>query len=155
MLSYIAAILKLDIIKILSDFRVDHPFLWLLVLLFCVYYEFYYKPSLSPWTMAGAEIQIRNNQTLFYAGDTITGNAVVTLPKDVPLTNVFVSFHCLGEVKWVEYHGTPRYMDSVTFYDRQDYLEETLQLTDDVKVESSGSDLKKAIIPFSFTIPKE
>jgi len=74
------------------------------------------------------DIQIKDNQSHFYTGDKVSGTAEVSLPENIPLASVEVSYHCLGEVNWVEYHGTPRYMDSCVFYDQQQYHEEVLKI---------------------------
>jgi len=77
-----------------------------------------------------AVVSIANNRTTFYTGDNIKGTAEVTLPNDIPLEYVRVSFHCVGEVKWVEYGGTPHYLKEFTYFDKYNYHEEEFQFTE-------------------------
>lgn len=55
--------------------------------------------------MSEVTISIDENRQRFYAGETVKGVVDMVLEEDVPLSNVLISFHCLGEVKWVEYPG--------------------------------------------------
>jgi len=106
--------------------------------------------------MIDAVVQIEGDQTQFYVGETIKGQAEVALPANIPLENVFVSFHCLGEVKWNEmYTGTPHYLKEMTFYDKYDYHDEELQFEPKDVARVAAVNGQKYIIPFSFKIPDD
>lgn len=73
--------------------------------------------------MGEITINIQNDQQRFFAGEVFNGTVDLVPTEDVPLTNVIVSFHCLGEVKWVEYPGTPYYLNGFVYYDKYCYLD--------------------------------
>lgn len=47
------------------------------------------------------EIVLENDCQRYYAGDTVKGGVEMVLDEDTPMGNVTISFHCIGEVKWV------------------------------------------------------
>lgn len=47
------------------------------------------------------EIVLENDCQRYYAGETVRGQVEMMLDEDIPLSNVTISFHCIGEVKWV------------------------------------------------------
>ena len=80
------------------------------------------------------DIKLLDNRARYTVGDTVTGEATVILPDDVPLaTNVTLSFHCVGEVKWVEYPGTPYYLNGYIYYDQYDYHHEEAPIDESSK----------------------
>jgi len=105
--------------------------------------------------MTDVEIKFRDNQHRFYVGDLVTGSVEMRLPEDFPMSAVRLSFHCVGEVKWTEYHGTARYLDSYTFHDRHKYF------VDDIKFSEAAVNViphkhkERCIIPFTFEIPRD
>ena len=72
------------------------------------------------------KIHIAEDRERFFVGDTVAGVADLTVHKGVPLAAISVSFHCLGEVKWVETSGSPYYLDGYVYYDTINFHEETL-----------------------------
>lgn len=85
--------------------------------------------------MAEVSINIEENRQRFYAGDIFKGTVDMVLEEDVPLTNVIISFHCLGEVKWVEYPGTPYYLNGFVYYDKFCYMDKEFDIPDSSKSE--------------------
>ena len=103
--------------------------------------------------MVDVNINIKDNAHRFFVGDTISGTVDMVLPESVPLSNVMVTFHCLGEVKWVEYPGTPYYLNGFVYYDKYSYLE--LEYPLDGQALTHVEKDKSTQIPFEFTVPKE
>lgn len=103
--------------------------------------------------MTDVSINILGNRHRFVVGDKVKGSVSITVPHNVPISNVTVSFHCLGEVKWVEYPGTPYYLNGFVYYDKYSYLEKVLSTAEaGVKVIPKNT---LTTIPFEYTIPKE
>ena len=80
--------------------------------------------------MTDVNINIKDNQDRFFVGDLVSGVANFGLPPDLPLTNVTVSFHCLGEVKWIERPGTLFYLNGYKYYDQIGYHDEAAKWTE-------------------------
>ena len=80
--------------------------------------------------MTEVDILTKDNQHRFLVGDEVAGHAQLILPIDLPLSNVTVSFHCLGEVKWVENQSTPYYLNGYVYYDQIDYHDEAARWTE-------------------------
>ena len=73
-------------------------------------------------------------QRQYQAGETVRGIAVLDLPEDLPLSHCTISFHCVGEVKWVEdYPKTPHYLAGVAFYDLYTFYEEVAKFSESGK----------------------
>jgi len=101
------------------------------------------------------DIRVKDNQLRFLVGDKVSGEVYLTLPHEVPINAIGLSFHCVGEVKWIEHPSSPYYLNGHVYYDDYNYYEEGLYLAEsDVKVEQHAA-YKKAVIPFSFVIPKD
>ena len=81
--------------------------------------------------MTEVNINIKDNQNRFFAGDVVSGRVNLVLGLDEPLSNVTVSFHCLGEVKWVEYPRSLHYLDGFVYYDQIGYHEAVAKWTED------------------------
>ena len=81
--------------------------------------------------MTEVSIEIKNHQDRFVVGDEVSGTVDLTLPTDVPLSNVVtVSFHCLGEVKWVESPSSLYYLNGYLYYDQIDFHHEMAKWTE-------------------------
>ena len=105
--------------------------------------------------MNQVHINIKDNQTNFYAGEVVAGTAEATLSEEALISNVLVSFHCVGEVKWIENPTTPYYLDGYIYYEDVDYFEETAKIPESQISIDNHLDHKKVTLPFSFLIPKE
>lgn len=104
-------------------------------------------------TMSDIQIHIEDDRQRFYIGDQVRGTVNVVLDEDVPLSAVTISLHCLAEVKWVEYPGTPYYLDGFVYYDKYCYLDTEYDIPDkSSRVLTKG---EKSSIPFEFTLPKK
>lgn len=103
--------------------------------------------------MTDCSIHIADNRHRFVAGQTLTGSIDITVPEDVPLSNLQLSFHCMGEVKWIEYPNTPYYLNGFVYYDKYCYLEKELPIEHTELTVIPKNQLTS--IPFSFVIPKE
>lgn len=102
--------------------------------------------------MTDCSIHIADNRHRFVVGQTLSGTVEITVPEDVPIANLQLSFHCMGEVKWIEYPNTPYYLNGFEYYDKYSFLElpiETSQLKQVIPKDQPTS------IPFSLVIPKE
>ena len=77
--------------------------------------------------MVEANISIKDRQTRFTVGDTVSGIAHLNLPKPFSISNVSILFQCLGEVKWIEYLGTAH---PQTYYDEMEFLHDELKWTE-------------------------
>ena len=76
-------------------------------------------------------ILIKNQHERFTVGDIVPGAIALSLPEAFPLSNVSVVFQCLGEVKWVEYQGTPYYgLEGNLHYDHYEFHREELKLNE-------------------------
>jgi len=105
--------------------------------------------------MVEIEIKLKNDQLRYTVGDTVSGSLEMTLPEDVPVTNVLLTFHCIGQVKWVEYVNSPFYHDGYVYYDDYTYHEERFEFkATDAKVEKHMS-FQKVSLPFWFHIPDD
>lgn len=102
--------------------------------------------------MTDCIINIADNKHRFVVGQTLTGTVDLTVPEDVPLSAVQLSFHCMGEVKWIEYPGTPYYLNGFVYYDKYSYLDKEVPVETELKLIPKD---KPTSIPFSFVIPKE
>jgi len=81
--------------------------------------------------MTKVNIQIEKGDQTYQVGDSISGIALVTLPIAIPTTDVLISFHCVGKVKWTEFSGSPYDMTGYDYYDTFDYHQEELQILPD------------------------
>ena len=74
---------------------------------------------LLPLTMSErAYISINDNRDHFMVGDIVAGNASAVLSNELPLEQIAVSFHCIGETNWVEQPDTPYYCDGLVYADQ-------------------------------------
>jgi len=83
--------------------------------------------TLGPTIMALVNIDINDKPSSFHVGDTVTGTAEISLPDEVPIANVNISFHCRGEVNWEDYSTNPHSLNSFVYTDKCDYHEEMLK----------------------------
>lgn len=105
--------------------------------------------------MSDVDIAIADGRLRFTVGDTVAGVVHLTVPKDLANNSVMVSFHCCGEVKWIEYPGTPYYLNGHVYFDQIAFHDEAAKcLEKDIKEELT-TDGKKLHIPFSFVIPDD
>lgn len=80
--------------------------------------------------MDSALIEIAGNRDHFTVGDTITGVARVILGQDLsPVENVQLSFHCIGEVKWVEHASNGLTQDGSVYNEEVKYHQEVQPVT--------------------------
>jgi len=79
------------------------------------------------------DIKIHDSHRDFYVGDYVVGRAEVTVPEADLLSDIQVSFHCLGEVKWLEYVDAAHFLQSHVYYDKFDYHEDTMKIFDSGK----------------------
>lgn len=68
--------------------------------------------------MTDVDIAITNGQHRFTVGDIVSGTVHLSVPKEFANKNIIVSFHCIGEVKWIEYPGTPYYLNGLVYHDQ-------------------------------------
>lgn len=105
--------------------------------------------------MDEVDIKIKECRDHYHTGEPVHGTAEVTLPEKIPLSNVSISFHCVGEVKWTEYPSTPYYMDGYEYYEEVDYLDEVFPIKQDAVSVIHHISHSKVAIPFEFAIPKK
>lgn len=104
--------------------------------------------------MTDCVIHLANNRCRYVVGQKLTGTIDITVPEDVPVSNIQLSFHCKGEVKWVEYPNTPYYLNAFVYYDKYTYLEKELPILESTELKVIPKN-QQTSIPFSFVIPKE
>ncbi|KAJ6223306.1 hypothetical protein RDWZM_001851 [Blomia tropicalis] len=105
--------------------------------------------------MVDISINIKDNCHRFTVGETVSGNIDFRLPETVPLKDIQIKFYCLAEVKWIEYPGTPYYLNGFVYNDKYNYLEMNYPLAEK---EPSLKEIPKnqnVKIPFSFDIPND
>jgi len=101
------------------------------------------------------DIKISDSHHEFYVGERVEGQAEVSLPENGLLSDIGISFHCLAEVKWLEYAA--HFLQSQFYHDKCEFHVEVAKLVDkDVTVTPLNENKWKTFtIPFSFKIPND